>query len=231
MAIAYDAFLSELLPFARNCPDLTIEAAVRQATIELCEKTEIWQTELDPISAIAGQYAYDLEPPANTSIHRIMSLIDQNGRRLEPVTSGMLDHRSPDWRNTPGIPEFFIRQDEQNELWIAPPPATAFTNAFLMRVVLKPSVTSAAASNFIMTDYRDTIVYGAIARLLRMPDRDWSNFKTAAVYYSMFQEQLGIAEKRARKANEGVVPIVQYGGIGGRSYARKTYEPRRTRFI
>ena len=204
---------------------------MRLATIELCENTEIWQTELDPISAIASVWAYDLEPPTNTSIHRILTLIDQEGRRLDPVTSGMMDHRSPDWRKTPGKPEFFIRQDEESEIWLGPPPATSIVNAYLLRVVLKPSMSSSSASNFIMTDYRDTIVYGAIARLLRMPDRDWSNFKTAAVYYSMFQEQLNIAEKRARKANEGVVPIVQYGGIGGRSYARKTYEPRRTRFI
>ena len=231
MAIQYDAFLTEILPFARNCPDPTIEAAVRLATIELCEKTEVWQTELDPISARAGVWAYDLEPPANTSIHRIISVLDENGKRLDPVTSGMLDHRSPDWRESPGTPLYFIKKDEESEIWIAPPPAVAVTNAFLLNVVLKPSMTSSSASNFIMTDYRDTIVYGAIARLLRMPDRDWSNFKTAAVYYNMFQEQLNIAEKRARRGPDGVVPVVQYGGIGGRSYERKPYESRRTRLI
>jgi hypothetical protein len=100
-----------------------------------------------------------------------------------------------------------------------------------MRVVLKPTITSSSASNFIMTDFRDTIVNGAISRLLRMPDRDWSNFKTAAVHYAMFQEQLVEAEKRARKANEGVVPVVGYGGIGSRGYERKRYDPRRTRLI
>jgi hypothetical protein len=231
MAIAYDAFLPEVLPFVRNCPDPTIESAIRLATIELCEKTEIWQAELDPISAVEGQWAYDLEPPANTSIHRVLSLTGPDGRRLDPVTTGMLDQRSPDWRNNPGTPVYFIRQDEENQLWLAPPPQTAQTNAYLMRVILKPTITSSSASNYVMTDYRDTIVYGAITRLLRMPDRDWSNFKTAAVYYGMFQEQLVIAEKRARKANEGVVPVVHYGGIGSNNYERKPYESRRTRFI
>lgn len=229
MAIAYDAFLADILPYARNCPDPTIESAVRLAVIELCAKTEIWQADLDPISGVASQYAYDLDPPANTMIHRIISLVDETGYALEPVSSGLMDHRYPNWREEPGTPKYYINQDEDSQIWLLPAPATARANAYLIRVVLKPTVTSTSASNFIMTDFRDAIVNRTIARLLSMPDRDWSNFKTAAVHYSMWEQQLVEAEKRARKAHENVVPIVGYGGIGGGAYEnRKKYERRRT---
>ena len=231
MAIAYDSFLPDILPYARNCPDPTIEAAIRLAVIELCEKTDIWQVDLDPISAIAEQYAYDLEPPSQSTVQRIVSITDVNGERLEPVTTGMLDQRSPDWRNQPGNPRFYIRQDEENQIWLAPPPSVARTNAFLLRVVLKPSITSTSCSNFIMTDFRDAICNRTIARLLSMPDRDWSNFKTAAVHYSMWERQVVDIEKQARQANEGVTPVVRYGGIGVRRGQRNPYDSRRTRFI
>lgn len=227
--IAYDAFLSDILPYARNCPDPTIESAVRSTVIEMCEKTEIWQAELDPISAVANQYEYDLEPPAGSLVHRILTLTDPRGVPLEPVTSGLLDQRSPDWRNEPGTPRFYIKRD-QALIWIAPAPDTARVNAYLLRAVLKPTVTSTSCDAWIMTDFRDAIVNGAISRLLQMPDRDWSNFKTSAVMYAKFQDALVEIEKRARQANEGVVPVVSYGGIGAKP-ARRRYEIRGSRLI
>lgn len=223
MSISYDAFLPDILPFARNCPDPTIEAAIRLSVIEMCERTEIWQAELDPISAVANQWAYDLEPPSGTVIHSIISFLNEKGEPLEAVSAPMLEYRYPGWREKPSNPKYYVKQDEDGQVWLAPAPALAKVNAYLMRVVLKPSITSTSASNIIMTDFRDCIINGAIARLLRMPDRDWSNYKTAAVHYAMFEQQLVEIEKRARKTNEGVVPVVSYGGIGAKPYERKRY--------
>lgn len=226
--ITYDAFLDKILPYARNCPDPVIEGAVRDTVIEMCEKTRIWQVELDPLNVLASQYEYDLEPPSGAVVHEIVSIINSDGDLLTSVTSGMLDMRYPDWRNTPSRPKFYINKDSER-LWLAPAPAAAQTNAFLVTVTLKPTVTSSAADARIMTDFRDAIVNGAISRITQMPDRDWSNFKTSAVMLAKFEAQLVEIEKRARQANEGAIPIVSYGGIGSPP-TRKRYE-RRTRLI
>lgn len=227
----YDAFLSDILPYVRNCPDPTIEAAVRSTTIEMCEKTEIWQADLDPISTIANQWEYDLEPPAGSLVHRMLTVTDENGNPLEPVTSALMEQRDPDWRDNPSKPRYFIKRD-QALIWFTPPPAVAVRNAILIRAVLKPTISSVSCDSWIMTDFRDTIVNGAIARLTQMPDRDWSNFKTSAVMYAKFLDQLVDVEKRARQANEGVVPIVSYGGIGAKSGPRRRYDhSRRSRLI
>lgn len=227
--VTYDAFLDKILPYARNCPDPVIEGAVRDTVIEICEKTGIWQAELDPISAIAEQYEYDLEAPTGAVVHQIVSIINSDGQLLTPVTSGMLDMRYPDWRNTPSRPKFYINKDSAL-LWLAPAPSVAQQNAFLVTVTLKPTVTSSSADARVMTDFRDAIVNGAISRITQMPDRDWSNFKTSAVMLSKFEAQLVEIEKRARQANEGAIPIVSYGGIGGGGNTRKRYD-RRTRLI
>lgn len=229
MSVAYDAFLQDILPFARNCPDPVIENAIRGATIEFCEKTEIWQVELDPVSAVAGQYAYDLEAPLGSAVRRILTITDELGYSLEPVTSGLLDQRNPDWRVTPSRPQFYIKRDEELQIWLAPPPANSRTNAYLIRAILVPTISSSSCSNVVMNNFRDTIVNGAIARLLSMPDKDWSNFKTAAVHFGLFRDQLVEAEKYARQANEGVAPRVRYGGITARYRGKDDYGQRRTR--
>lgn len=228
--ISYDAFLDKILPYARNCPDPTIEGAVRDTVIDMCERTGIWQAELDPISAVAGQWEYDLEAPSGAIVHKIVSIINSDGQLLTPVTSGILDMRYPNWRNEPSRPKFYINKDSAL-LWLAPAPSVSQVNAFLVTVALKPTVTSASADGRIMTDFRDAIVNGAISRITQMPDRDWSNFKTSAVMLAKYEDQIIEIEKRARQANEGAIPVVSYGGIGGGDYGRKAYQPRRTRLI
>lgn len=228
--ISYDAFLSDILPYARNCPDPTIEAAVRSTVIEICEKTDIWNVELDPINAIAEQYEYDLEPPAGALVHKILLVTDVNGDLLTPVTSGMLEQRYPNWRNNPSRSKFYIKRDE-SLIWFCPAPSSAQANAFLIRAILKPTITSTSCDSWIMSDFRDAIINGAVARILQMPDKDWSNFKTSSVMFAKFQDNLIEIEKRARQAIEGAVPIVSYGGIGPNSPPRRAYERRRPRFI
>ena len=66
-----------------------------------------------------------------------------------------------------------------------------------------------------MSDYRETIINGALFRLLRLPSKDWTDYTGAQVYGSLFQEGLVAAERRARHADEGIARKVTYGGIGG----------------
>lgn len=228
--ISYDSFLNQILPYARNCPDPVIEGAVRDTVIEMCEKTSIWAVQLDPISAIAGQYEYDLEPPTGAHVHVIQNVLDENGNQLTAVSGPMLDQRYPNWREEPSRSKFFVRQTDAT-IWFAPAPSVARKNAFLVTVILKPTITSTSADSWIMTDFRDAIVNGAISRITQMPDRDWSNFKTSAVMLSKFEAQLIEIEKRARRATDGAVAIVSYGGIGAPS-SRKRYEYRgRSRLV
>jgi hypothetical protein len=228
--VSYDAFLDKILPYARNCPDPVIEGAVRDTVIEICEKTGIWQTQLDPISAVADQYEYDLEPPADALVHSIVNVLDENGDQLTSVTGPMLDQRYPDWRNKPSRAKFFVRK-ENTLIWFAPAPSVARANAFLVTVQLKPTLSSSSADGWVMTDFRDAIINGAISRITQMPDRDWSNFKTSAVMFAKFENQLIDIEKKARQANEGAVAIMSYGGIGPAAPPRRRYESRRSRYI
>ena len=53
-------------------------------------------------------------------------------------------------------------------------------------------------------DYRDGIIFGALWRLLRMPQRDWSDPQAAVDYAGLFSQTVQDAEIKARRADIGV---------------------------
>ena len=225
MAVKYEDLLPEILPGVRNCPDSTIEQHIRSSVIDMCEKSEIYQAELDPITTAVGVYEYDLEPPKGTTVHRIRHAT-HDGVSLEPISSGLLEQRLPKWREEDGVPEYFIKQG-QTQFWLAPIPKETKANSVIIRVVLKPTHTSTSCDDYIMNDFRDTIVNGALTRLLRMPRRDWTDYQAAAVYNSLYEEQLGRVIKRAKEADSPVVAKVRYGGLHRGRPLRK-YESKKT---
>jgi len=215
MAISYEALIPEIAPHLYGCPDMLIENSIRAAVIELCEKAHVYQTELDPLTTVSGIYEYDLEAPSGTSVHKVL-WISHHGKDLEPVTSALLEQRLPKWRETDqaGVPSYFIKQSS-SVVWLAPTPSTTSAASTIIRAILKPTHTSKSCDNDVMNDYRDAIVNGALFRLLRIPNRDWTDFKHSQLYGNLFSQALVEAERRSRNADTGVSRVVRYGGMSG----------------
>jgi len=210
MAISYEALLPEILPMVPGCPDTLIENVVRSAVIELCEKAEVYQAELDPITTVGNVFEYDLEAPSGTAVQKIL-WVTHLGKDLEPISTTLLEQRLPDWRNENGVPEYFIQQNSQTFL-LAPIPSNTVASSTVVRVVLKPTYTSTGCEDDVMNDYRDTIINGALFRLLRMPSKDWSDLSAAGVYGQLFNQGVDMAERRARRADTALSRKVKYGG-------------------
>lgn len=211
MAISYETLLPEILPMVAGCPDTLVENNIRSSVIELCERASVYQAELDPITTVSDIYEYDLEPPAGTAIHKILWMT-HNGEDLEPLTSSLLEQRLPKWQEQTGKPAYFVQQSS-SVFWLAPTPSSTTVGSTRLRAVLKPTHTSTACDNDVMNDYRDTIINGALFRLLRIPNRDWTDMSGAGVYGTLFNDGVANAERRARNADTGVARKVNYGGI------------------
>ena len=213
MAISYETLLPEILPMVPGCPDTLIENNIRAAVIELCEKAGVYQLELDPVTTVADIYEYDLEAPAGTTVQKIM-WVTHKGKDLEPINTVLLEQRVPDWRNETGTPLYFVQQSSK-VLHLAPVPDVTATASTIIRAVLKPTYTSTSCDDDVMNDYRDTIINGALFRLLRMPSKDWSDLSAAGVYGQLFTSGVQDAEHRARMADTAVTRKVKYGGQAG----------------
>ena len=212
-----------------GCPDTLIENNIRSAVIELCEKSGVYQAELDPVTTVNGIFEYDLEAPNQTAVHKIMWVVHE-GKDIEPISTNLLEQRKPKWRDTDyfGTPEYYVKQT-QATFWLVPVPNETKVSSTVLRVQLKPTPQSTACDDDVMNDYRAAIVAGALFRLLRLPSKDWTDFAGAQVYGSLFNEHLTNAERRARHADEGVARKVKYGGLYAplsrkrNRYGRETY--------
>ncbi len=213
MAISYEALLPDILPMVPGCPDTLIKNNIRAAVIELCERASVYQAELDPLTTVGNIFEYDLEAPSGTAVQRIL-WITHAGKDLEPLTSTLLEQRIPKWREGNGVPEYYVQQGTAL-VWLAPIPTATSVSSTIVRAVLKPTHTSTACDDGVMNDYRDTIINGALFRLLRIPNKEWTDLQGAGVYGSLFNEGTVNAERKARGADTGVARRVRYGGTSG----------------
>ena len=178
MATSYESLIPEIIPIVPACPDSLIHQHIRSTVIDLCERSFIYQKELDPITTVASIYEYDFDAPSGTVVHKIEWAV-YDGDALEPATSGLLEQRKPDWRTTTGTPEYILKQN-QTSFIIAPIPASGKTEGLILRVALKPTHTSTSCDSTVMSDNRDAIVNGTLSRLLRIPAKEWSDINSAS---------------------------------------------------
>ena len=210
-SIKYEDLFPDILPLAQGCPDPLIINSVRSTAIDFCERTGAYQIELDPVTTVAGIHEYDLEPPSGYVVHNI-TVMTLEGRDLEALTSALVEQRYPKWRDTTGTPEVYIKQS-RGVFHLVPVPNAKSVSGIRIRAQLKPTSTSTACDSEILDEFRDTIVSGALNRILRIPNREWSDLRTEAVYSQLFNEGLVNAERRARGADERVAYKVGYGGV------------------
>ena len=210
-SITYESLIPDIIPYVQGCPDVMIQNAIRSTAIDFCERTGAFQQELDPVTTVSGIYEYDLEPPSGYIVQKIMWVIHK-GADLEPITTALLEQRYRKWRDETGTPSVYVKVS-QALFHLVPIPDSNQTSSTILRVQLKPTQTSVRCDSEVMNDYRDTIVNGAIFRLLRIPSRDWTDYAAAGVYNTLYLEGVNNAERRARGGDEAIAKRVSYGGI------------------
>ena len=219
--VNYEDLLPEILPMVAGCSDTLILNNIRAAAIEFCEKTGAYQEELDPITTVKGLYEYELDPPSETRIHKVL-WVTHEGNDLEPISTTLLEQRLPKWRTADqqSKPIYYV-MNKLSQILLAPVPSGTVANSTNVRVMLKPTHTSTGCDDQILSEYRDAIVNGALFRLLRIPSKDWTDYAGAQVYSTLFNEQMAYAERCARNADTGIARKVNYGGLYTRSGLRR----------
>ena len=220
--VDFETLLPELIPMVPGAPDILIIAQIRAAAIDFCEKSEAYNVDLEKITTIPNIFEYELSLPRHTTCHRIMQMAYQ-GNDLEPISTLLLDQRKPDWRNKTGTPEYFVKQ-RSNYVWIAPVPNQLIPISTHVRAALKPVHDAQSIVEWMMNDYRDSFLNGALFRLMRMPTKAWSDMKTAALYGALYQEGIDNAKLRSRQADMAVARKVRYAGNNGTSLRFSGYK-------
>lgn len=221
MATAYEQLVSEVLPYVHGCPELLAVNHIRRAAIDFCERSSAYQVELDVLSIDAGTYEYALEAPASTTVDKIM-WVTYEGQLLDPASAQLIESRHPKWRTSSvyGTPASFIQQRD-SVIWIAPIPAVSAPNSVVVRAALRPTRKSTSCDTQVMDEYFETILAGALARLLRIPGWAWTDVAASNDQLSIFLEGINYAKERGASANTNIIRKTKYGGIGANNRKKR----------
>lgn len=207
---SYSSLVKEVLPYVPLCPDLLVERNLRSAAIEFCERSKAYILDMDPFTTTSGVYEYDFDIPTGTEVHQILYMT-YDGQDMDPISPRSLELNYPDWRDKSGNPHVYL-QKTPTTFWVVPVPSGS--KEVIASVALKPSRTSNSIDTTVSNQYRDAIIYGALYRLLRIPNREWTEIGSAQEYLYQFNLEIQQAELRARGGDLGVKRTVKYKGLG-----------------
>lgn len=225
----------EVLSEVPGADAVLIQRSFRRAARRFCAETEVLRTTTaTPLDLVADQAEYTIPAVANREIvrivrggllwgsqtyptHRTEDQLDREERQgqtpsryflpdteAEAARLGML---TTPWRILTGSPPVFYYQPQPNTVRLVPIPNVAMTQQLTITYALKPAREATEVDDFIVENWYETLVHGAIGELLSIKQKPWSNIKLAKDYIAMF--------------DDGIADIVgdRVGGFGDNDYA------------
>lgn len=181
-----DAFLPNIRMYAPGIADPTAYFAIRQAAIEFCERTRAWR--YDDAFNVTAQECEGLLAPANSVVHDIEG-VWFDGTKLLPKSPGTLDKLVPNWRagvTTSTSKPKYVTQTELNTITIVPFQA----GSVKLTLFLKPAQDADELPDFLADQHRETIAWGALGRILLIPNQSFTNPEMGAAFGQAFQQKL-----------------------------------------
>ena len=197
MATDWDDYLPDVLLEAPGCPTTIAIQAIRSAAIDLCQKTNVWQEDLDRLHLIAGDALCDIDVPADSEISTILDVqFYPSGQTTGVPVAGPLDERAlnslrPGWKdeaNTGTINSIdACAYPSPLILRVIPKPVVSQSDAIAVTAALRPTRSSVSGPDLLYTDYVETICTGALAKLLAMGNKPWTDLTIAADKRNLFR--------------------------------------------
>jgi hypothetical protein len=190
--VKYSDLLPDVLPnLAADPSDPVTERAIRRAVIEFCAGSWVWQHFMDPIDLVAGESFYDLEPPTGGDISAIMD-VKCDGRSLVNKSLEWLNKEHPSWRLDREAPKWFT-QTTPDQIILAKVPDISVTGGLLVTMATEPARTSTNFPRWICNSFIYNLVDGALATLMLMPDKPWTDLKNGQARLESFNTAISNA--------------------------------------
>ena len=190
---------TQWLPYVQvnvpDCPKALIVEAIRQKAIEFCQKSLFLRQDLDGFYTVANDNEYELNTPVDTTIAQLL-VLKVNKSELMPKTQDDLEVMYQEWREQFGQPKYFFLKNTHTAI-LVPIPNAVYPVRIL--VALKPTQAAQGVDEIIFEEYKDTIKHGALAYLMLMPEKSWSNPNMSAFYQSQFESSIQESKMRAEK--------------------------------
>lgn len=184
-------FLPMVLPLAPTVPEPVAEFHLRLAAIEFCERTRCWRQIIK--KQIAGKSATVIAP-GYAAIHEFEHA-DWNGEPLQAVQFSDVAMESMTLDQGPPA---YITQETPDSVILYPPVSSG---TLTVSVFLKPRGGQEFGGNpddpledaynvvpeFLYVQHGEHIAFGALSRILAIPQQQFSDAKLAAYYGERFR--------------------------------------------
>lgn len=215
---------------APGAPEPLIADVVGDAMRDFFRDTEVWRHTTSPLldwttGAVFPALTPGAELPADTRVVRVDEVKYANdGTNLKPIsfsTRSQLDGEFPDWEVRTGTsPQRWTNDGNAGSPRIVPIAEADVTGSLQIRVVVSPISTMTDVPDWWYDEFHDIWRFGALARLLKMPGRDWTNPPLAQYYMALEREGVKMAKSRGDAEFGTPNRTMSYGGIGGSTYVR-----------
>ena len=196
----------EALIAAPGCPETLVRRMLRQSAVDFYRETKAWRVTTEVAPVIKGNREVELDIPANTQLVMLYwaRLADNP---LELISSHrLLPHEGrPTALAVDGLGKTVLLDVIPRDSYLR--------NGLVARVALTPTAGLNDWPAELYSAHRDGILYGAITRLLAMPNVAWGNLQDAQVYAGMAGTAKHSAKREAESLQAPVVRKVRYGGI------------------
>ncbi len=199
--VPYEAFLPEVLPYVRDCPEFAAINAIRNACAEFCLKSTYWRRSLEPVTLVPDQAEYDLDLDLGTGIAIIMQAYWDERPIVHASDEQLVVHYGRNWRELSGDGVNFITQDSLDTIRVVPTPNENITGRIHLHVALRPLRTSVRIDKVIFERFAEVIGFGARARLHDTPGQPYEDKEAALKYRKWFQSGYGQATIEVSKAS------------------------------
>lgn len=184
---------------APGVPNFIAEAALREAAIDFCVRTDAYQAPLEPLAVVPGISEYDITTATGTLLNHVVALYrkgdDGKYVPLKPKTLRYIYEYQGAGRAN------FYSQTDSDSLIVAPTPAERETLYLLYTV--KPTATSTSIPDSIARENTEALVNGAAYRLQIQTRMPWSDPKSAAINQEMFLKSVSTVAKSVRSGYVG----------------------------
>lgn len=197
--VPYEQFLPYVTQYAPDVSEFVAIDAIRNACIEFCERTMIWEYDIPSIDIVALKSNYVIPSPADTKVVSILQAYYNTDILLIPKAPDELAsiYRMSNWQTLQGTPQFITRIIKP-EVVIVPVPFAATDDSLRLRVALAPTRDSQEVDSEIYEQWAEVIARGARARIYGHPKQPYYDKAAAMEEARMFR--VGINEARIQVA-------------------------------
>ena len=178
---AISEFLPRVLPFVPACPDVTAEQAIRDAAVEFCEQSLIARYEPLTFDTAEGVSEYYIDIPPQHAFSR-MIYVTVDGTEVTSIPT----ERQPTRPSTGGHPHHYFISNNEEELLLNLFPAPNKPYTIRMSMALKPLRDAQQVPDILYDNWADGICYGALARLMLIPNQQYSSAAQSQFYKQRF---------------------------------------------